>query len=57
MAQPSSPSWPHTSAGHPFPHVDLHGPQAKIHVPVQDPLGAIAIGGFMRDQVRRQQGR
>lgn len=57
MAQPSSPSWPHTSSGHPFLHVDLHGPQAKIHVPVQDPLGAIAIGGFMRDQVRQQQGR
>ncbi|MFL6091089.1 MAG: hypothetical protein ACJ71Z_13225 [Aeromicrobium sp.] len=58
MGTPASPSMPHDSGyGR---HVDLYpsdNPHDKLHVPVQDHLGATAIGGFVRDQVRQEQGR
>lgn len=57
--QPTSPSPPH--GGHdpnePFQHVDIRGVGEKLHVPVQNPLGALAIGEYMKDQARQQQGR
>ena len=57
MAQPSSPSQPHRSDEHPNLHVDLRGPDEKIHADVHDYLGAIAISGYMRDQERQAKGR
>jgi hypothetical protein len=51
MAQPTSPSWPHFSPEHGY-HVDIRGPHEKLHQPVQNPLGAIAIGGFQRTGAR-----
>lgn len=57
MAQPTSPSPPHSSPGHPQRHVDIRGPEEKIHQDVQNNLGATAIGGFMRDQARQEKGR
>jgi hypothetical protein len=57
MAQPTSPSPPHRSPGHPEPHVDLRGINEKIHVPVQNNLGATAIGAFQQAGARAEKGR
>jgi hypothetical protein len=57
MAKPTSPSPPHQSPQHPQRHVDISTPSGKIHVPVQNDLGATAIGGFQRAGAREQKGR
>jgi hypothetical protein len=57
MAQPTSPSPPHRSSHNQQLHVDIRGATEKIHKNVIDPLGAVAIGGFMRDQARQVKGR
>lgn len=49
---PSSPSMPHGGNRHPdepFNHVDIfRTPNIKIHQPVQNDLGSIALGGAAR---------
>jgi len=58
MAKPTSPSWPHRSKGNPKLHVDIQqGGGKHSWVNVKDPRGAIAIGGALRDQARREKGR
>lgn len=57
MAKPTSPSVPHRSSHEPKLHVDIRGPQGKIHVPVKNVLGATAIGQAQRQGAREQKGR
>lgn len=56
MAKPS-PSVPHSSPQHPDRHVDIKGSDSKIHQNVSNNLGATAIGGFVRSQVRDSKGK
>ena len=52
MAKPASPSPPHGDKGN--RHVDIRGQKEKQHVPVQNNLGAAAIGGrFARRSVSK----
>lgn len=41
----SNVSRPHTSGGTPQRHVDIGTPPDKLHVPVQNDVGATAISG------------
>lgn len=52
MAKPTTSSPPHQSSGHPASHVDLPGINEKLHVDVQNKLGATAIGAFQRADAR-----
>jgi hypothetical protein len=56
MAKPTSPSPPHGDKNGKR-HVDIRGPEGKIHQPVKNDLGATAIGGTMRAQARKEKGR
>jgi hypothetical protein len=55
MAKPGSPSPPHGSKGN--RHVGIRVGKEKLHVPVKNELGATAIGGTVRAQVRKKKGR
>lgn len=58
MAKPTSPSWPHRSRGNPKLHVDIQQGRGKhTWVNVKDYKGAIAIGGAVRNQARKEKGR
>lgn len=56
MAKPTSPSPPHHSDQF-GRHVDIAGPNGKIHQPVQNELGAAAIAAYQRAAVRAAKGR
>ncbi len=56
MAKPTTPSPPHHSPAHGY-HVDIAGPAGKLHQPVQNQLGATAIGAYQRAAARAEKGR
>jgi hypothetical protein len=56
MAKPTSPSPPHYSPEF-GRHVDIAGPNGKIHKAVQNELGAAAIAAYQRSAARAAKGR
>lgn len=58
MPEEGRPSPPHSSSSNPERHVDIQSPTGnKLHVPVQNELGATAIGAAARKEAREEKGR